>query len=139
VRGLFSRSICTLNKRRLQPRAFHSQAQTRPFCWHPSGALTHLPPVPPFLLTQNLSPKDIDGYDIRKLKVSRRIYVSLVGKGLRLTLSFETAPDLHLLSSLTTSWKSSFWSLKLLSKEWEGFSQRVLGLYVSKFPEWSFV
>jgi len=32
---------------------------------------THLPPpVPPFLLTQNLSPKDIAGSDIMKLKVS---------------------------------------------------------------------
>ena len=28
------------------------------------------PPVPPFLLTQNLSPKDIAGSDIMKLKVS---------------------------------------------------------------------
>ena len=27
-------------------------------------------PVPPFLLTQNLSPKDIAGSDIMKLKVS---------------------------------------------------------------------
>ena len=32
---------------------------------------THPPPsVPPFLLTQNLSPKDIAGSDIMKLKVS---------------------------------------------------------------------
>jgi len=32
---------------------------------------THLPPpVPPFLLTQNLSPKGIAGSDIMKLKVS---------------------------------------------------------------------
>ena len=32
---------------------------------------THLPPlVPPFLLTHNLSPKDIAGNDITKLKVS---------------------------------------------------------------------
>ena len=28
------------------------------------------PPVPPFVLTQNLSPKDIAGSDITKLKVS---------------------------------------------------------------------
>ena len=28
------------------------------------------PPVPPFLLMQNLSPKDIAGSDIMKLKVS---------------------------------------------------------------------
>ena len=32
---------------------------------------THPPPlVPPFLLTQNLSPNDIAGCDIMKLKVS---------------------------------------------------------------------
>ena len=36
----------------------------------PSGC-THPPPsVPPFLLTQNLSPKDIARSDIMKLKVS---------------------------------------------------------------------
>jgi len=33
-------------------------------CTHPSL------PVPPFLLTQNLSPKDISGSNIMKLKVS---------------------------------------------------------------------
>jgi len=33
-------------------------------CTHPP------PPVPPFLLTQNLSPKDIAGSDVMKLKVS---------------------------------------------------------------------
>ena len=33
-------------------------------CTHPP------PPVPPFLLTQNLSPKDIAGSDIMKLKIS---------------------------------------------------------------------
>ena len=33
-------------------------------CTHPP------PPVPPFLLTQNLSPKDIAGSDIMKLEVS---------------------------------------------------------------------
>ena len=36
----------------------------------PFGCI-HLPPlVPPFLLMQNLSPKDIAGSDIMKLKVS---------------------------------------------------------------------
>ena len=38
-------------------------------------------PIPPFLLTQNLSPNDIARYDIMNQKVSQRIYVSLVGKG----------------------------------------------------------
>ena len=33
-------------------------------CTHPS------PPVPPFLLMQNLSPKDIARSDIMKLKIS---------------------------------------------------------------------
>jgi len=33
-------------------------------CTHPP------PPVPPFLLTQNISPKDIAGSDIAKPKVS---------------------------------------------------------------------
>ena len=33
-------------------------------CTHPP------PPVPPFLITQNLSPKDIARSDIMKLKVS---------------------------------------------------------------------
>ena len=45
-------------------------------CTHPP------PPVPPFLLTQNLSPKDIAGSDIMKLKVSRRHMKSLGRKGL---------------------------------------------------------
>ena len=33
------------------------------------GCTHQPPPVPPFLLTQNLSPKDIAGSDIMKLKV----------------------------------------------------------------------
>ena len=36
----------------------------------PFGCTHSPPPVPPFLLTQNLSPKDIAGSDIMKLKVS---------------------------------------------------------------------
>ena len=46
----------------------------------------HPPPphVPPFLLTQNLSPKDIARRDIMKLNVSWRVLQSLVGKGLML-------------------------------------------------------
>ena len=40
-------------------------------------------PVPPFLLMQTLSPKDIAGDDIMKLKIAQRVYVSLVGKGLK--------------------------------------------------------
>jgi len=36
----------------------------------PFGCTYQPPPVPPFLLTQNLSPKDIAGSDNMKLKVS---------------------------------------------------------------------
>jgi len=36
----------------------------------PFGCTQPPPPVLPFLLTQNLSPKDIAGSDIMKLKVS---------------------------------------------------------------------
>jgi len=36
----------------------------------PFGCTDPPPPVPPFLLTQNLSSKDIAGSDIMKLKVS---------------------------------------------------------------------
>ena len=36
----------------------------------PSGCIHPPPLVPPFLLMQNLSPKDIAGIDIMKLKVS---------------------------------------------------------------------
>jgi len=36
----------------------------------PFGYTYPPPPVPPFLLAQNLSPKDIAGSDIMKLKVS---------------------------------------------------------------------
>ena len=41
----------------------------------PFGCTHPLPPVLPFLLTQNLSPKDIAGSDIMKLKVLRQIYL----------------------------------------------------------------
>jgi len=47
----------------------------------PFGYIHPPPPVPPFLLTQNISPKDIAGRDI-KLKISQHISVSLVGKGI---------------------------------------------------------
>ena len=45
-------------------------------CTHPP------PPVPPFLLSQNLSPKDIAGCGIMKLKVSCCRYAMLGLKGL---------------------------------------------------------
>jgi len=43
-------------------------------CTHPP------PPVPPFLLTQNLSPKDIAGSDIMKLKISFLLQMATFGK-----------------------------------------------------------
>ena len=56
---------------------------------------THSPsPAPPFLLTQNLSPKDIAGYDIMKLKVSWWIPASLVGKGIKTILYITTCISL---------------------------------------------
>ena len=50
-----------------------SLLKTRPdvaMLFAPFGCTHPLPPVPPFLLTQNLSPKDIAGSDTMKLKVS---------------------------------------------------------------------
>ena len=39
----------------------------------PFGCTPPPPPVPPFLLTQNLSPKDIAGSDIVKLESASRV------------------------------------------------------------------
>ena len=44
---------------------FFSQTHTQPCCFHPLGVYTNPPPpVPPFLLTLNQSPKEIAGSDI---------------------------------------------------------------------------
>ena len=44
---------------------FFSQPHTQPCCFHPLGVYTNPPPpVPPFLLTLNQSPKEIAGSDI---------------------------------------------------------------------------
>ena len=46
-------------------RDFFSQTHTQPCCFHPLGVYTNPPPpVPPFLLTLNQSPKEIAGGDI---------------------------------------------------------------------------
>ena len=43
---------------------FFSQTHTQLCCFHPLGVYTNPPPpVPPFLLTLNLSPKEIAGSD----------------------------------------------------------------------------
>jgi len=43
----------------------------KPCCFYPSGAPTHLPPFPPYLIMQSLSPKHIARSDIVKLKFSQ--------------------------------------------------------------------
>ena len=56
-----------------RPYKVRSLVQTSPdaaMLFAPFGCTHPPPPVPPFLLTQNLSPKDIAGSDIMKLKVS---------------------------------------------------------------------
>ena len=47
--------------------------------FEPFGYTRLPPPVPPFLLTQNLSPKYIDRYNIMKLKFSRYIIICITG------------------------------------------------------------
>ena len=58
------------------------------------------PPVPPFLLTQSVGPKDIAGSDIMKLKVSRRIYPLWALKSFNLTTSNLMAMAYHSWHSL---------------------------------------
>ena len=58
MRWLFSRTICAMTLLR----DFYSQIRTQPCCFHPLGVYTNPPPpVPPFLLTLNQSPKEIAG------------------------------------------------------------------------------
>jgi len=77
VRSLVSNSIYAKKDRNGPPSANQVTLKTSPDaamlfapfrCTHPP------PPVPPFLLTQNLSPKDIAGSNIMKLKVWWQIY-----------------------------------------------------------------
>ena len=63
---------------------------------HGHAVCTHPPPlVPPFLLSQNLSPKDIAGCDIMKLKVSRCRYATSGLKGLTLIVCNRQVPRLY--------------------------------------------
>jgi len=56
-----------------------SQDQTWPCCLHPSGAPMHPPPpVLPFWLMQNLSPKDTAGYDIHEAE-SLMMHLCIIG------------------------------------------------------------
>ena len=52
------------------PNKFLLKTRDAAILFAPFGCTDPPPPVPPFLLTQNLSPKDIAGSDIMKLKVS---------------------------------------------------------------------
>ena len=67
-------------------------APTKGFSWaNPDTAMLFTPFGPthlPFPLTQNLSPKDIAGYDV-KLKLSWCVYAWLVVKGLKMIPNFE--------------------------------------------------
>ena len=67
VRSLVSNSIYAKKDRNGHPSANQVASKDEP---RRSHAVHPPPPVPPFLLTQNLSPKDIAGSDIMKLKVS---------------------------------------------------------------------
>jgi len=73
VRSLVSTSIYAKKDRMALPVPTKSLLRDEPRCGHAVCTLwVHPPtsPVPPFLLTQNLSPKGIAGSDIMKLKVS---------------------------------------------------------------------
>ena len=88
ARQLLSKSICAKIGGNGLPSADHdlctaARSPDTAMLFAPFGC-THPPPlVPPFLLTQSLSPKDIAGCDIMKLKVSRCRYKTL---GLKVAL-----------------------------------------------------
>ena len=73
VRSLVSNSIYAKKDRNGGPSANRVASKDMPRRGHAVCTLrVHPPtsPVPPFLFTQNLSPKDIAGSDIMKMKVS---------------------------------------------------------------------
>ena len=71
MRSIVSNSIYAKKDRNGPPSA--NQVTPRDEPRH--AVCTHLPPsIPPFLLKQNLSPKDTAGSDTMKLKVSKQIY-----------------------------------------------------------------
>ena len=83
VRTLFLGPFTLKQDKLLTPGSNQESFMAKPMLFAPFG-YTHPPSsVPPFLLMWNLSPKDIARYDIMKLKVSRCIYMPLVGKGPR--------------------------------------------------------
>jgi len=73
VRSLVSNSIYAKKDRNGFPVPTKSLLKMSPdtaMLFVPFGCTHPPPPVPPFLITQNLSPKDIARSDIMKLKVS---------------------------------------------------------------------
>ena len=73
MRSLISNSIRAKKDRNGPPSANQVASKDEPdaaMLFAPFGCTHPPPPVLPFLLTQNLSPKDIAGSDIMKLKVS---------------------------------------------------------------------
>ena len=100
-------------------------------CTHPP------PPIPPFLLKQNLSPKDIAGCNIMKLKVSQHIYASLVDKGLKLPIiphTFLYYAPIMLISSfqycVVLTRLSSVLLFCLSSSEWDGLVVSLVSVLV---------
>ena len=69
VRSLVSNSIYAKKDRNGPPSAKQVVSRDEPMLLAPFGCTRPPPPVPLFLLMQNLSPKDIAGSDIMKLKV----------------------------------------------------------------------
>jgi len=72
-RDLVSNSIYTKKDRNSPPSAKQVVSRDEPRCDHAVCTLwvhSPTPPILPFLLKQNLLPKDIAGSDIMKLKVS---------------------------------------------------------------------
>jgi len=69
-------------------KAFLQMSPYAAMLFAPIGCTHPPPPVPPFLFTQILSPKDIAGSDIMKPKVSRHYMKSLGRKGLIAIIKF---------------------------------------------------
>ena len=63
----FSKSICAKEERNGLSSVNESHSRTQPCCLYPLVP-THLPLSRPFLLPENLSPKDIAGSDVRSWK-----------------------------------------------------------------------
>jgi len=77
VRSLVSNSIYVKRTEIALPMPTKSLLKTSPdtaMLFAPFGCTHPPPPILPFLLKQNLSPKDIAGNDIMKLKVLGRTY-----------------------------------------------------------------